>query len=148
MWAQTPAGGGRFVQDESVGTVAGVWAIRVHSVDVFPDRSMRVNLVFAFRAESTGEIAFGDLTQIQLVADRSDERVHAQGQVEGPIMQLYPNRRGFRITRQDSVRIGFRFPAFQDSPRTVRFVLYQAAMQWGLTPLPDFVIRNIALFAK
>lgn len=147
-WAQAP-GGSRYVQDEAVKVqIGGVWSIRVHSIDVFADRSLRVNLIFSFNGDVTAELGFTDLNQIQLVSDATDERVNARGKPEGPAVPIGFGADGFRFVRNDPIRIAFQFPAFHEPTRTVRLVIYQRAYHWARAQIPDLIIRDIALFAK
>ena len=148
------SGGKRYIQHEEVATQVFNWGFRVHSVDVFSDRSMRVNLVVTNTGQRSASLAVMDLNYIYLVADGSNERVPARGRPEGISRSTAdmgtPGGFVFRFAPDDPTRIAFRFPPFEEQARTVRLVINRNAFAGSLSDSPpsDFVIRNIALFAR
>src|ERR1700675_506400 len=83
-WGQS-SGGGRYIQAETVGAMAGIRFFRVHSVDVFPDKSMRVNFIVSQTGGSPERIRFSidHMRYLQLVSDSSDQRLEPTGLPEG-----------------------------------------------------------------
>jgi len=141
--AQAP---GRYVQRDLVvepqtGSGSGQhWKIRVDSVDVFADRSFGVNLIVTNEGKYASVLAIDKPEKIHLVSD-SLERVAARGKPEGQWVTHWTG--GIQLLPNDSIKMGFRFPAFQAETKTVNLMFYEGAAN----QFRDLQIRNISLFA-
>lgn len=122
----------------------GPWTIRVESVDVFADRSMRVNFLVTNQGRQAVIIQRGQAKAIELISDKL-ERVSAIGRLEGSFYSQ--DEQTIRLTPQESIRIAIRFPAFPSEAKTVRLIIRPAGLNFGYLN-SEVIIPNIALFAS
>lgn len=136
---------GRYDQPENVAQKAGFWHIRVQSVDVFPDKKVKVHLIVTNRQAFTNELYLTDIGKIQFISD-SLERVAGVGKPEGQFM-LSGNKvgstPGIAFAANDSIRLSLNFPAFREATKTAKLVFYPGSINdLGVAAQ----IENIALY--
>lgn len=114
---------------------------RVDSVDVLPDKSMRVNFIITNDAKEPDYLRIKDTSKIHLISD-SLERVSGVGKPEG---QWAVSQYGaIEFAPDDSIKISFQFPAFQKETRMMNLIFYEGAVE----NFSGVQIKNLALFTK
>jgi hypothetical protein len=119
----------------------GTWTIQVESVDVFKDRSLRVNLIITNASSVLDFLTLRDPSRIHLVSDAL-ERVSAEGKPEG---QWAADSAGnIQFVANDAVRLSLKFPSFHHRTKTVTLIFYKG----GVDQLEGTRIPNIKLSTK